>query len=141
MAGNQLAYAVLPDESIGTKYSLDAVFAPDHSIVSIGMLTTASLQSASPAFEPCPPIEAVYRTRESHFNQTGSRKGLPMMLPKGYLMPVGCSLKKLRRKKIPKSYWKLFCPWSQLLTKSNRTNLITFRFRKRLSRLLVLRAA
>ena len=27
MAGNQLPHAVLPDESIGTKYSLDAVFA------------------------------------------------------------------------------------------------------------------
>jgi len=37
MAGNQLPHAVLPDESIGTKYSLDAVFAPDHSIVSIGI--------------------------------------------------------------------------------------------------------
>ena len=37
MAGNQLPHAVLPDESIGTKYSLDAVFAPDHSIISIGI--------------------------------------------------------------------------------------------------------
>src|SRR6266536_5167142 len=37
MAGNQFPHAVLPDESIGTKYSLDAVFAPDHSIISIGI--------------------------------------------------------------------------------------------------------
>ena len=37
MTGNQLPHAVLPDESIGTKYGLDAVFAPDHSIVSIGI--------------------------------------------------------------------------------------------------------
>ena len=37
MAGNQLPHAVLPDESIGTKYSFDAVFAADHAIVSIGI--------------------------------------------------------------------------------------------------------
>jgi hypothetical protein len=37
MTGNQLPHAVLPNKSIGTEDSLDAVFAPDHSIVSIGI--------------------------------------------------------------------------------------------------------
>src|SRR5216683_125900 len=37
MAGNLFPHAVLPDESIGTEHSLDAVFAPDHSIISIGI--------------------------------------------------------------------------------------------------------
>jgi hypothetical protein len=37
MAGNQLPHAVLPDKSIGTEDSLDAVFAADHSVISIGI--------------------------------------------------------------------------------------------------------
>src|SRR6201987_865297 len=37
VTGNLFPHAVLPDESIGTEHSLDAVFAPDHSIISIGI--------------------------------------------------------------------------------------------------------
>src|SRR5947209_5460803 len=37
MTGNQLPHAVLPNKRIGTEDSLDAVFAPDHCIISIGI--------------------------------------------------------------------------------------------------------
>ena len=37
MTGNQLPHAVLPNKRIGTEDSLDAVFAPDHSIITIGI--------------------------------------------------------------------------------------------------------
>src|SRR5579864_1070209 len=37
VTGNLFPHAVLPDESIGTEHSLDAVFAPDHSIIGIGI--------------------------------------------------------------------------------------------------------
>jgi hypothetical protein len=37
MSGNQLPHAVLPNQSIGTEDSLDSVFAPDHSIISVGI--------------------------------------------------------------------------------------------------------
>jgi len=37
MASNQLPHAILPDESIGTENSLDAMFSADHPIISVGV--------------------------------------------------------------------------------------------------------
>src|SRR5438094_10480927 len=51
MAGNQLPHAVLPDKNIGTKYSLGAVFAPDHSIISIGIGRDRSVVVVDADFE------------------------------------------------------------------------------------------
>jgi hypothetical protein len=37
MSGNQLPHVILPNQSIGTEDGLYAVFAPDHSIISVGI--------------------------------------------------------------------------------------------------------
>src|SRR6266481_6449131 len=62
MAGNLFPHAVLPDESIGTEHSLDAVFAPDHSIISIGIARTGSFILSHPDAHPTLRLAAPYRS-------------------------------------------------------------------------------